>query len=237
MRTFALTLAALLAAPTAQAATYTLDFSGPICVDTSTEDPDDTGPCSNGSEISQTYGDQPGVDVVYDGSSSTDGNQGLLWWNDNYSDLQDIAFSASGSFEGGMISFLAGPSYEVALASLSLGGWPLTDRSLGFTITDLADDSVVVDEPIQTVSGSAASVFNFNVKSLTGLKITFLGDFFNGGVDNIVYSSTLVSNGPIDPVDPDPIDPSVIPLPASALLLLAGLGGLGALRRTKRSAD
>jgi hypothetical protein len=50
---------------------------------------------------------------------------------------------------------------------------------LGFTITDLADDSTLLNSGIQTVLGTTASVFNFDFSSNTGLKITFLGDFFN----------------------------------------------------------
>ena len=207
--------AALLVASTqgAAAATYTLDFSGNICSGGG-------GNCFNGAEILQTYGDQTGVDVVYDGFPGDAGLQNLRYWADSYSGLTGIAYYG----DGATITFNAATGYEVGLTSLSLGGWPNTTRPLGFSITDLATSSELLNTGIVAVLGSTPSVFNFDYKSTVGLKITFLGDFYNGGVDNIVYTVSDVNGG--GGVNP-------IPLPAAAWLLLGGLGALGAVARRR----
>jgi hypothetical protein len=131
-------------APTAQAATYLLDFDPAVAC---------TLTCFAGSEILQSYGDQPGVDVVYDGDPTIAGLQGFLHWPSDYSDLTSIAYYAGGA----TLSFEAGSGYAVGLQSLALGGWPSTNRNLGFTITDLADDSTLLNSGIQTVLGTTAS--------------------------------------------------------------------------------
>ena len=57
--------AVVLAAPVAQAATINLDFSGDICTTA-------TGACTNGSPISQDYGDIVGMlDIIYDANRNT----------------------------------------------------------------------------------------------------------------------------------------------------------------------
>lgn len=208
--------AALLVASTqgAAAATYTLDFDrDAACAAT----------CANGVAILQTYGDQTGVDVVYDGFPSDAGLQDLLYWADSYSGLTDIAYYGNGA----TITFNAATGYEVGLMSLSLGAWPNTSRLLGFSITDLATSSELLNTGIGTVLGSTPSVFNFDYKSTVGLKITFLGDFYNGGVDNIVYTVSDV-NGGGGGVNP-------IPLPAAAWLLLGGLGALAGIGQRRKA--
>ena len=194
--------------------TYTLDFDrNAACAST----------CSNGSSILQTYGDQTGVDVVYDGNPLSSGLEEFAFWDVSYSNLTDIAYYGAGA----TLTFNAATGYEVGLTSLSLGAWPITDRELGFSITDLGTSTELLNTGIVTVLGTTASVFNFDFKSTVGLQITFLGDFFNGGVDNIVYSASLVGN-------PPPPNPAPIPLPAAGWMLLAGLGGLAAMRRRAR---
>jgi len=148
-------------APTAQATTYLLDFDPTVACSSS---------CTDSSEILQTYGDQPGVDVVYDGEPATPGLQNFLYWSTGYSGLDDIAYYAGGA----TLSFVAASGYQVGLQSLTLGAWPSTNRDLGFTITDLADASTLLDTGIQTVLGTTPSVFNFDFSSTTGLQVTFL---------------------------------------------------------------
>jgi len=132
-------------APTAQATTYLLDFDPTVACSSS---------CTDSSEILQTYGDQPGVDVVYDGEPATPGLQNFLYWSTGYSGLDDIAYYAGGA----TLSFVAASGYQVGLQSLTLGAWPSTNRDLGFTITDLADASTLLDTGIQTVLGTTKSM-------------------------------------------------------------------------------
>jgi hypothetical protein len=192
---------------TAQASILT--FDGNICGGGTS--------CSNGENIDQSYGDTAGVNVIYDGSASG-GLQDFLYWYDGYSDLFDVAYYTAGA----TLTFLANAGYDVFLDSLDLGAWPFADREVGFSVTDLADNSEVYSTggPV-LVDGDVHSHFVLGLASTVGLQITFVGDFYNGGVDNVVYNAR--TDG----------DPSAIPLPAGAWLLGTALFGLVAARRRK----
>ncbi|MGQ0565172.1 MAG: VPLPA-CTERM sorting domain-containing protein [Gemmobacter sp.] len=201
----ALAATALALPLTAHAAVLT--FEGAICAGDLV--------CGNGGSINQTYGDISGVDVVYDGDPVGLGLQNFAYWFDDYSDLTDIAYYGAGA----TLSFLASAGFDVELTSLDLGAWPNTDRDLGFSVTDLQSNTEIVNTGLVTVSGTTSSNFLINLSSSVGLQITFFGDFFNGGVDNVVYSA---------------VPTSAIPLPASGFFLLGGLAGLVGLRRRRR---
>ena len=79
------------------------------------------------------------------------------------------------------------------------------------------------------VSGATGLKNAIGSTSTTGFRILFGPDGFNGGINDIVYGYAPI-NGDDGDGDDDG-DPSVVPLPAAGWLLLAGLGGLAALRR------
>lgn len=202
----ALTMATCLASA---AGATTLDFNGMICSGGQA--------CTNGAAIDQSYGDIAGVDVEYDGNPSTSGLQDFRFWGDSYSGLTSVAYYGAGA-----TLTLLGIGGGVSLTSLDLGAWPNSDRQLGFSVVDLASNLEVFLVPGNTVVlGSTPSSFLMNLNSTAGFRITFLGDFFNGGVDNVVYDATR------------PVTPPV-PLPAAGWLMLAGLGALAAARRMRR---
>lgn len=152
----------------------------------------------------------------------------LRFWNGNYSG-RDAAFCVSGI--DCALDLTVASGFSVTLDSFWLGTYPDTDRMITWSVTDLFDGSVVASAFDAFVSG-ASGLRNFiGATSPVGFRILFGPDGNNGGINDIVYSFAAITD-PTDPVDPvDPGDPSVIPLPATAWLLLAGLGGLGAVRR------
>lgn len=105
-------------------------------------------------------------------------------------------------------------------------GVDVTVDSLSETLAlgSIADGEMI--EVITTLTSRSVST-SFEGEQINGVN---LGD--PNGLNAI--GSLMSSPTSVDPVDPiDPVDPPVaaVPLPASALLLLAGLGGLAASRR------
>lgn len=216
------------------AATYLLDFdrSQDICVDG--QESATSTPCANGKFISQSYGDQPGVNVEWD-TRTVEGLQNFGFWTTDYADLTDVAYYDVGS----TLTFFALAGYEVGLAGLSLGGFGPTSSALPerITVTDLFDLSVLFDSGEQTIpgTGNPALAFDFTdlanpfgFTSTTGLKLTFHLRSGIVGVDNIRYSATPTTT-------PPPTEASPVPLPAGLPLLLGGLCLLRFLRRRRQS--
>ena len=202
----------------AGATTFTLDFSGPIC----------GGPCWNGLEISQDYGDGPLVDVSHSRDANNPAAGGLLWWSSSYSDLTDVAYGLSTSGPAS-ITLTPAAGYELTLLSFQLGAWPTTTRETALSIRD-GLGAMLQDFGIQTILGSVASTFAGAWTSAEGVEIRWGPDSYYVGIDNITFSVTEAgTGGPTDPVPP-------VPLPASVLMLGAGLAGLGLLRRRRRGA-
>lgn len=197
----------------ANAATYTLDFSGDIC----------DGPCSNGTTISQSYGDTSLVDVSHDYTSSA--VPGLAYWGTGYSDLSGVAWGGDYSVDNlGTISFTPIAGYKVSVLSFDIGSWS-GSSSTTVGVYDGAG-SLVGDLGMQFIDISSASTFTGDWSSDSGIEIRW-ANAWQFAIDNITFSVTEIDTGTPQPAP--------IPLPASAFLLLAGLGSLGFARRRRRS--
>ncbi len=197
-------LSVALSAPAAKAAV--LDFSGSICGGAA---------CTNGQAIDQSYGDIAGqVDVVWDSNVLVAGAQNMLFWDTSYSNLTGIAYGAYN--EASEIFFMPSAGTTVTLSNFALGAY-FGNYTTALTILD-GLDNILFDYGTVTLSQTTASVFSDTYSSAAGIKLRFGPYGYVVGIDNIQYSTSVASP---------------VPLPASALLLVAGLGGLAALRRQK----
>lgn len=107
-----------------------------------------------------------------------------------------------------------------------------TFNKIMFTVSDAAEFGTQL--AINTSHG-AAQILS---RAVNGAKYSVLVDF-GGFVDSASISLVHLKNGkPVinDGFSIDDVAISAVPLPASAFLLLAGLGGLGAVRRARKTA-
>jgi hypothetical protein len=221
---FAATLA--FAAPAA-ATTVTLDFAGDIC-DTP------TSACFNGVAISQSYGDIAGqVDVRYNADRSTPALSPLLYWSTGYETLTDVAYGSLG-LGGISIALVAQTGFQITLMGFDIAPYVDNSEDTLVRVIDRKDVSFAFSQDFAPLSTEGVTSFSFSgpeFTSTTGFDIWLGPDAWNVGIDNIVFSVNPIdtNGGPTDPVDPT--DPAVVPLPATALLLLGALGGLTVLRR------
>lgn len=227
---------AALAAP-AFATTYTLDFSGPttgpgsIC--TTNVAPFPTTDCaSSGTFINQSYGDQPGVDVEYFTATIPFGIQSFLYRNTFHPGLTPgfVIYNPLST-----ISFIAEPGFSVGLAGLTLGYIFAEASPTGFeerfTVTDLADNSILFDSGLFAVDGNPPSVFDFTtalaprgLTSGSGLRLLLQkapGNLI--ALDDVVYSAEEITVT------------APIPVPAALPLLATAIGALALLRRHRRA--
>lgn len=215
----------LCAAFGSSAQAYTLDFgrsaAEPLVACTTT-----SGVCSTFSRLQQSYGDVAGVvDVT---THSADG-QALTWWNDNYNDLYGVVFnnyySAAEPAWVDLVPLAAGTA--VNLSHFDMGGHLGKRNNVSVKVLDIGTGAELF-----SYLGSIGSVANPNagtwgqhtgfdvaLSSFSGLRIQW--------ADPAVAANTAIDNISFTVGAP-------VPEPASGMLLLAGLAGMGWVARRRR---
>lgn len=208
---FVTALLGLAISGSAAAESYTLTFDNEpgTCASTNT--------CYGSSKINQQYGDIAGVvDVSYG-----NGNRELYWWDNGYNDLRGVVWAGSsptGSY--GRIE-IRPINASVTLNGFDMGAWPNTTRSTHIRITDIGGETTFFsyDGNVGIVGSSLLtnhSNFSPKVSSANGLWINWYDDAYNVGIDNIQFTVAAV------------------PEPETYSLLLAGMGLLGFMARTRK---
>jgi hypothetical protein len=165
--------------------------------------------------IPSSYGDIAGqLDVTYRGVSALGNNSSfgdLQFWDNNYSDLQNVAYSGIGIT--GEVGLAPAEGYQVTLRSFDLGAWRNVDRGSQVYVYNGDFSELLFSQNPANISGTTRSTFNFNLTSDNGFRIQWGPDAFNVGIDNIKY------------------DVSPVPEPLTILGSLAAIGVGGFLKR------
>jgi hypothetical protein len=199
----------------AQAATYTLDFSGDICGASG------TAACANYDRIGQSYGDVAGVVDVshasYNVSTGVAYESFLKYWSTGYSNLQGNAWGgANQSGYYAEIVFAPAAGQVVTLLGFDFGDYQNRNYGSAVSILDASTQAVLWNGGSFN-PGTSALTFSPNVSSANGLILRWGPDAYDVGIDNIQFSVTAVP------------EPESLAL-AAAGLLIAGLSA----RRQRR---
>ena len=198
----------------AQAATYTLDFSGNICGASG-----DLA-CANNSSIASNYGSLDGLlDVsyktIFTATNQVDRDH-LFYWESGYSDLIGAAWAGTGRDSHYVeITFAPSTGHIVTLDSVDFGDYLNNNSGSSVVVLDAVTREELWDGH-GFDSGPQASHLIADVSSANGLILQWRADTYYVGIDNIRYSVTAV------------------PEPESLALAAAGLLVTGLAARRQR---
>lgn len=189
-----------------------LDFTGAICAQ---------GACSNGSFLSQSYGDIAGaLDVSHQGLNldKSTYEPALKYWTSGYSGIGHAIWTG-----GNDMSFIAemrfapAAGYKVALQSLVFGSYANSSPGSSFVVLDaLTLGTLYSSGRFNPAAGTAAEfTLPSSVASSNGLILRWGADAYNMGLGAVSMSVTPV------------------PEAETWAMLLAGLGVMGTVVRRR----
>ncbi len=172
--------------------------------------------CSDYSFVNQAYGDSAFVDVAY-ADVNTPGDS-LRWNGPGYNDLPSAIFANGGDTRShARLTLTPVAGHQVRLLGLDLGAFFEDTLSTRLTVSEAGQATrFSYAGPVGSGAQSASS-FGFDLTSTAGFVIEWQDTAFNVGLSNLAF------------------EVSAVPEPASVALLMGGLLGLGALRRSRRA--
>lgn len=169
-------------------------------------------------DIPATYGDRLDLNIVDIAYATRDSVTGAViaanldFWNHNYGDLSNVAFSVQNGAVA-EITFVPAEGYGVRLVSFDMAGWPNLDRTNSILRLVDAKQTVVYDfaanGPVKiegNLLGPQHSTFAPNLTFDGTLRLQW-GTDWNVGIDNVKFESVPLS---------------VIPEPSTWALLMVG---------------
>jgi hypothetical protein len=168
---------------------------------------------SNNTPIAAGFGNAGPVSLNWDPFNSAATR--LLKWNGAYSG-RDGAWCNSGI--NCAVDLRVSGSNSVTLSGFRFGGWPNADRTVTFSVIDLANNQTI-SAGTPFVSGTLGYVQQISFTSSQGFRIQFGPDGFNGGINDIQFNSAPLS---------------AVPEPQSWALLIGGFALVGSSLRVRR---
>jgi hypothetical protein len=160
--------------------------------------------------------------VTFDWDPLDDAYYGLRYWYGDYSGGRAAAFCAAGEAFTCSLEMTVTPGTALKLESFFLGSYQDATRTIAYKIIDLTDDNVVAEADPSV--GAAGLTVPVNATTTTGFRLVFGPDFFNGGINDIVYSTERLLE-----------QPAAVPAPPALALFGVGLLGLGLARRRRHA--
>lgn len=153
------------------------------------------------------------IDAISYGDVGTIGT--LSFWGSGYGDLDGALWGNPNPSHGEIRIEAKDPLETVTIDSFDMGGWVGNEAAIWF-IYDLSWNLIASDSGIAPNTGARLS-FAPGTAVVGGAIFQWGGDAWDVGVENFGYS--------VSGVPP-------VPLPASVLLMLGGLGALARLRKS-----
>lgn len=162
--------------------------------------------------------------VTFEVNRGGPGSDPRIWTS--YSDLTNVVYEESDAGDPMNLVFTADLGFNVTLDSFDLGNFAQAITIPGLSI--FADGLLALDLGAIALPASSQPHLSFDNLNVTGALVEIRVDRSGLGnpSDNIGFDNITFSQSAIAPV----------PLPASALLLIGGIGGLSLLRRRRKSA-
>lgn len=207
-------LAALTASAPASGTTFVLDFTNG-CVN------DSGGSCGGGGIISNTYGDQPGVDVSYRSinPSGTTYADSLNAWTTGYGDLVGVVWGGNNNTTS-EITFTAAAGYEIALLSFDVGTYLGRYASSPFEITSFGGTNIL-SASLATNPGTHNHVDVSSAFFTDGIRLRWGPNGYDVGLDNIAFEVRALPG-------------AAVPEMSTWAMMIAGFGLMGSSLRNRR---
>lgn len=173
--------------------------------------------------ISQSFGDNVGVDVSYRSliaSSGVTHNDFLKYWGPGYGDLPGVAWGGANRVDtASEVKLTAAAGYKISLIDFDFATYAGRSVTTPFTVLDLSGN--VLTTFIGNTAWPKHGHATINTDYLDGVILRWGPDGYEVGVNNLQFDVKQIAGA--------------VPEPGAWALMITGFAGVGAVLRRRRA--